>query len=516
MQGACDGTPPALQLGPGDWIGWGATSANLRFQPRPGFDAAQAGRLKLKWAFGFPGASAAQAQPAVVGRRVFVANTNRHVYSLDMQTGCYWWDFEATAGVRTGVTVAPIGEASGAAPARYAAYFADQRAGVYALDAATGRLLWKTVADDQPLSRVTGTPTLYAGHLYVPLVAAEEGQAMNPGYACCRTRGGLVALDATTGRIVWKTYTIPEAKLQGKTATGIEKWGPSGASIWSSPTVDPKRKLLYASTGNNFSQPATETSDAVLAFSLETGKIVWAHQLGMQDMFNMSCVVENKSNCPDPRGPDHDLGSSSNLVTLRSGKTILTVGQKSGIAWALDPDKRGEVIWKAGVGRGSELGGIQWGPASDNENVYVAVSDIAFEDPTFKPGQRFKPLPDQGGGLYALQVATGERIWYAAPKPCGTRPACSPAQSAAVTAVPGAVFSGSVDGFLRAYSTSDGRVLWEFDTAREWPTRNGVKATGGSMDAAGPAVAGGMLFVNSGYGAWGGMPGNVLLAFGVE
>ncbi len=506
MGGACEGSPPPLRPGPGDWIGWGAGTANLRFQPSAGFDAAQVGHLKLKWAFGFSGAFAAAAQPAVAGGRVFVANTNRHVYSLDMQTGCYWWDFEATAGIRTGITISAAG----------VAYFADQRAGVYSLDAATGRLLWKTIADDQPASRVTGTPTLYEGRLYVPLVAAEEGQAMNPKYECCRAHGGMVALDAATGRPVWKTFTTAEAKPQGKTADGVQTWGPSGASIWSSPTIDPKRKLLFASTGNNFSQPATDTSDAVLAMALDTGRIVWSRQLSAEDAFNMACVVENKVNCPDPPGPDHDLGSSPNLVTLGNGKTILTVGQKSGIMWALDPDKRGAPIWKTGVGHGSELGGIQWGPASDNQNVYAAVSDITFDDPTFKPGQKFKPLPDKGGGLFALQAATGERIWYAAPKPCGSRPQCSPAQSAAVTVIPGAVFSGSVDGFLRAYSTKDGHVLWEFDTAREWETRNGVKANGGSMDGAGPAISGGMLFVNSGYGAWGGMPGNVLLAFGVE
>ena len=389
MTGACEGSPPPFQLRPEDWMGWGANGSNLRFQAQPGFGAANVRALKLKWAFGFPGAFAAASQPAIAGGRVFIANTNRHVYSLDMKTGCYWWDFETSAGVRTGISIAAVP----GTPGRYVAYFADQRAGVYALDAVTGRLLWKTVADDHPLSRVTGTPTLYQGRIFVPLVAGEEGLAMNPKYECCQGRGGMAALDAVTGRPLWKTLTVEAAKPRGKNAAGTMAWGPSGASIWSSPTIDPKRKLLFASTGNNFSSPGTKTSDAVLAFALETGQIVWTRQLSETDTFNMSCVVTDKSNCPDPRGPDHDLGSSPNLVTLRSGKTILTVGQKSGIVWALDPDREGAVIWKAGIGRGGELGGIQWGPASDNENVYAAVSDITFEDPTFKPNQRFKPLP---------------------------------------------------------------------------------------------------------------------------
>lgn len=516
MSGACEGSPPPMKLDAtpdsGDWNGWGASTANLRFQKQPGFAAGDVGRLKLKWAFGFPGAGAASAQPAVAGGRVFVANTNRHVYSLDMKTGCYWWDLETSAGVRSGITIAKLP----GSPERYAAYFGDQRAGVYAVDAVTGKILWKAVAHDHPLSRIVGTPTFYEGRLYVGIVDAEEGPAMSPKYECCTGRGGLAAFDAATGRLIWKTMTIEEAKVMGKTPGGVPMWGPSGASIWASPTVDPKRKLIYASTGNNFSNPPTKTSDSVIAFAMDTGKMVWVRQLGENDSFNMACVVVDKSNCPDQHGPDFDLASSVNLVTLRAGKTILTVGQKSGVAWGLDPDRQGAVVWKAGVGHGSELGGIQWGPASDGENVYVAVSDITFEDPTFKPGQRFKPLPDKGGGLYALQAATGERIWYAAPKPCGERQQCSPAQSAAVTAIPGLVFSGSVDGFLRAFSTKDGRVMWEFDTAREFTTRNGVKANGGSMDGAGPAVGGGMVFVNSGYGAWGGMPGNVLLAFGIE
>ncbi len=512
MSGACEGAPPPMKLDSSDWNGWGAIPSNLRYQERPGFAAGDLGKLKLKWAFGFPNAGSASAQPAVAGGRVFVANSNRHVYSIDMKSGCYWWDLETSAAVRTGVAVAKMP----GAPERYALYFGDQRAGVYAVDAATGKIIWKVVAHDHPMARIVATPTVHDGRVYVGLVDAEEGPAISPKYECCTGRGGLVALDAATGKIMWKTMTLEEAKEQGKTADGVPMWGPSGASIWGSPTVDAKRKLVYAGTGNNFSSPPSKTSDAVIAFAMDTGKIVWTRQLGENDSFNMACVVADKRNCPQEHGPDFDIGSSINLVTLRGGKTMLTVGQKSGVAWGLDPDKLGAIVWKAGVGRGSELGGIQWGTASDGENVYVAVSDITFEDPTFRPGQRFKPLPDKGGGLYALQVSTGERIWYAAPKPCGSRPQCSPAQSAAVTAIPGVVFSGSVDGFLRGFSAKDGRVLWEFDTAREFTARNGVKANGGSMDGAGPAVAGGMVFVNSGYGNWGGTPGNVLLAFGIE
>lgn len=508
MTGACAAGGTFRMTGP-SWNGWGNGLENLRFQKNTTITAEQLPKLKLKWAFGLPGTVIAYGQPTVVGGRVFTGSANRSVYSLDAATGCYHWIFEATGNVRSAITVAKVGD-------RHLAFFGDSRARAYAVDAETGKLVWKVTADESNLVRVTGAPAYHDGKLYVPLSTTEDGPAVNPKYECCVSRGGVVALNAATGAEIWTAYSIVEEPTKrGKNKIGTQLWGPSGAAIWNSPTIDVKRKVLYAGTGDNHSHPATTTSDAVLAIALDSGKIVWHRQLTPADAFNVACVTPDKTNCPDPRGPDHDIGSSVNLVALRN-RDVLVVGQKSGIVWALDPDKQGAVLWKTGVGRGGELGGVQWGTASDNANVYVAVSDIVFQDPELKPGVRMKPDPKVGGGLFALQVATGEKIWHTPAPPCHDRPGCSPAQSAAVTAIPGLVFSGSVDGRLRAYSTRDGRIVWEYDTAREFPTVNGVKANGGSMDASGPTFAGGMMFVNSGYGTWGGFPGTVLLAFGVE
>jgi polyvinyl alcohol dehydrogenase (cytochrome) len=224
--------------------------------------------------------------------------------------------------------------------------------------------------------------------------------------------------------------------------------------------------------------------------------------------------MPDKSNCPDVNGPDVDFASAPILVTLASGRRVLVAGQKSGVVHALDPDRDGAVLWSTRIGKGGTLGGVQWGSAADQSNVYVALSDLGRISLTYTTSSDVDSKA--GGGMFALRLDNGERVWYTPPAECGERPRCSPAQSAAVSAIPGVAFSGSVDGHLRAYSTTDGRIVWDFDTVRSFDTVNGVAARGGSLDGPGPAIAGGMLFVNSGYGNSGGIPGNVFLAFSVD
>jgi len=510
--GMCPDTKSAFSPVGESWNGWSPDLANTRFQPK-GLTADQVPRLKLKWAFGFAGTFVANGQPTVVGGRIFVPSANRNLYSLDAGTGCQYWSFEAQAPVRTAVAVATVkGETT-----RHIAFFGDQRGNAYAVDASNGELLWRTHIDDHSHAKIVGALQYFDGRVFVPLTAGEEGPAMNPKYECCSARGGLIALDARTGKQLWKTYTIEETPhVVGKTSAGTNIWGPSGASIWSAPTIDEEKKIIYAGTGDNFSEPATKTSDAVIAFDMATGKILWSRQLTELDVFNMACIGPQKASCPSEAGPDVDIGSSPILVKLANGKRVLLVSQKSGVMHALDPDKKGEILWQTRIGKGSALGGIQWGSASDGKNVYAALSDIGFVNDGFTPGQKRVVDPKAGGGLFALKVETGEKVWAAPPPDCGDRLNCSPAQSAAVTVIPAVVFSGSVDGHLRGYSTRDGKVIWDFDTARDFSTVNGVTAKGGSMDGPGPTIAGGMLYVSSGYGAWGGLQGNVLLAFSVE
>ena len=500
-------------VGP-SWNGWGVKPANARFQDAAaaGIAAADVGRLKVKWAFGFQGDQSAYAQPAVVSSGIFRGSPAGVVYALNAATGCIHWSFEAERAVRTAVMIERVRTASGP---RNAAFFGDQGGTAYAVDAATGALLWKTKVEDFPGSRVTGSPVFHNGRLYVPVASGEETAGAAPDYQCCRSRGSLVALDAGTGKQVWKTYMIPEEPIPTKKSpAGTQLWGPSGASIWNSPTIDLTRNLLYVGTGNNFSDPPTRTSDAIVAVELASGKIRWSRQMTASDAWTVGCRLPDKTNCAEANGPDFDFSSSPILVTTVSGRRVLVAGQKSGMVHGLDPDADGKVLWSVKVGEGGTMGGVQWGSAADRSNAYVALSDIGRI--TLPNTLATDADPKRGGGMFALRVDTGEQVWYTPPPGCGDRPRCSPAQSAAVSAIPGVVFSGAVDGHLRAYATANGAIVWDFDTAVPYQTVNGVVARGGSLNGPGPAIAGGMLFTNSGYVNAGGMPGNVLLAFSVD
>jgi len=496
--GMCPAAAKPFRLEGAGWNGWGVDPANTRYQEHGGIAADQVPKLKLKWAFGFPGTSVAYAQPAVVGGRVFAGSGSGKVYSLDAATGCTYWSFEAGMGVRTAISIGSI------AAGKYAAYFGDLAAVVYAVDASSGKLLWKQHVDDHPVARVTGAPVLFEGRLYVPVASVEEASAMSPTYECCKFRGGIVALDAATGKQIWKSYSVLDpAKPTKKSKAGTQLYGPAGAAIWSAPTIDAKRKLIYAATGNSYTDVDINTSNAILAIDMDSGRLKWASQVLAKDNFVMGCRP-GQDGCPAEMGPDHDFGSSPILRTLANGKQIILAGQKSSTLYGMDPDQQGKVLWQIKLGQGGALGGIEWGFAADSTNAYVAVSDRISRAP---------------GGLHAIRMEDGEKLWSRMPAKLDCEPrakGCNSAQSAAISVIPGVVFSGSVDGHLRAFSTKTGEIVWDFNTAQTFQTVNGVEATGGSIDAGGPAIANGFVFTNSGYGVWNGLPGNVLLAFSVE
>jgi polyvinyl alcohol dehydrogenase (cytochrome) len=496
--GRCTSTPPLPNPSSlPSWSGWSPAVSNTRLQDarQAGLTAADVPKLTLKWAFGFPDATSAWSQPTVAGGRLFVGSQNGTVYSLDAKTGCIHWTFSARSGVRTAVAFGSRDGSNG-----YTVYFGDTGANVYALDAASGREIWSRELDEHPHARITGSPTLYRGRLYVPVASIEETAASQPGYECCTFRGSLSALDAGTGATLWRTYTVPEPEVVGRNPAGVALWGPSGVGIWSAPTIDVKRGVVYATTGNSYSAPMQPTADAIVAFDLETGAIKWIRQVTAQDVFGCRAGT---SNCGERPGPDADLGTPAMLVALPGGRDLIVVGQKSGMTYAIDPDKEGAIVWQYRAGEGSIWGGIQWGAAVDLENAYFPVSDIR------------NPKP---GGLHAVTLTTGERAWYVPPPPlqCGSGAGCSAALISAPTLIPGVLFSGSNDGALRAHATKDGSVIWSFDTNREFMTLNGVRAGGGAIQGPGPTVVGGMLFLNSGYGDHLGRPGNVLLAFEVQ
>ncbi|MDZ4797432.1 MAG: PQQ-binding-like beta-propeller repeat protein [Bryobacteraceae bacterium] len=456
--------------------------------------AANLPSLKLRWAFGFEGEVMAFAQPTVSGNRLYVGSASGSVYALDAATGCTHWQFEAEAAVRTAIVVQ--GDRL---------WFGDLHSNVYSVDSGSGEMRWKKKLDAHPSARITAAPALHEGRLYVPVSSFEEGMASMPSYSCCTFRGSLVALDATSGRQIWQRFTIDKpAAVRGKNKQGAAQRGPSGVAIWSTPTVDPKRGLVYVTTGDNYSDPGTPLSDAILAIRLNNGSIAWAKQVLANDRWNAACLGD-KVNCPEDNGPDADFGSSALLTRTPSGRELLIAAQKSGIVWALDPDKRGEIVWSTPAGKGGPLGGIQWGHALDATQVYAPISDVQLPD-----------MANTGGGLVALNLETGKVAWKAPPAACGTRAPCSPAQMAAAAVIPGAVISGARDGIYRAYAAGDGSILWSFDTWRDFETVNNVAARGGSIDGPGPTIAGNMMYVNSGYSLWNGRGGNVLLAFSAD
>jgi polyvinyl alcohol dehydrogenase (cytochrome) len=497
------------------WNGWGQNLMNTRFQDakQAGITAADVSRLKVKWAFGFPATLDANAHPAYANGRIFIGSTAGNVYSLDAASGCIRWYFNAAGGVRSALSIGRLNTDAGV---HYAAFFGDGQSFAYAVDAETGKLIWRTKVESFPAGHITGSPVFYNNRLYVPVASGEEGAGASPDYECCRFRGSMVALDATTGRQIWKTYTIAEEPHKTtRNKIGTQLWGPSGAPIWSSPSIDVKRNVLYATTGDNYSDPTSKMSDAFVAFDLDTGKILWSRQLTEKDAYTSACRIPDKTNCPESNGPDFDFSSGPILVNLANGKRALVAGQKSGLVHAVDPDNQGELRWSVRVGQGGTNGGVQWGSATDGTNVYVALADLGRVVVPYSLSTDVDPK--RGGGMFALNLADGKRVWYTPPVPCPqNKKRCSPAQSAAVTAIPGVVFSGSVDGHLRGYSTKNGSVIWDVDTEQAYQTVNGGEGHGGSMDGPGPVIAGGMLFVDSGYAAGGGVPGNVLLAFSVD
>jgi polyvinyl alcohol dehydrogenase (cytochrome) len=506
---------PFTAAPPSAWNGWSPTPTNDRFQAKPGaaLAAVDVPKLKVKWAFGFAGDTSAATQPTIVDGRVFVGSTSGRVYALSLSEGCAYWTFDADTQVRTAVAVGR--ERAGAAPA---VFFADVAANIYSLDAATGQLRWKKKADEHPIARVTGTPKFADGRLYVPVSSLEELVGADPKYSCCTFRGSVMALDASTGDQIWKTYTIGETpKPTTKNRLGTQLYGPSGAAVWSSPTLDLERRTIYIGTGDSYSEPAAPTSDAIMAIDLDSGAIKWVRQLTSGDAWNLACGGADSANCPASNGPDFDFGSPPILVTLPSGERRLVVGQKSGVVHGLDA-ATGKVLWSTRIGKGGVLGGVQWGSATDGRLAYVALSDQtmrARDGGAIVIGQTVLD-PAIGGGLFALRLTDGSTSWHTPPSACGDRPMCSPAQSAAITAIPGVVFSGSVDGHFRAYATDTGKVVWAFDTARDFDAVNKVKARGGAIDVGGPAVAEGVVLTTSGYPTVGGRGGNVLLAFTVD
>lgn len=503
------GNPPAS-------LGWGVDHANSRLQPTDsaGISKEQVAELEVKWAFAYPNAIKARSQPVVGGGAVYFGGPDGTVRALDAKTGCLRWSYRATAEVRTAPVLSPW-SAQDDDP-QPVLYFADLLARVYALDARTGELRWMMKVDDHPDATVTGAVALAGDRLYVPVSSLEVVSAGDPNYECCTFRGSVAAMDAATGAVVWKSYVIEnEPAESGTTVAGTRTLGPSGAPIWNSPTIDLERNRLYVGTGENYSSPADGNSDAVMAFDLDSGKKLWVSQQTVNDAWNIACLIEgvdDHSNCPVENGPDYDFGASVILVPLADAGDVVVGGQKSGSVMGIDPDT-GETLWSSKLGRGGVQGGVHFGMASDASRVYVPINDMYYVVDDLLYGEDDPPRP----GLYAINAENGETDWFVpAPDVCGDLQNCDPGISQAIAAIPGAVVAGYLDGHLRIHAGDSGEILWDLDTVKDFETVSGELARGGSFSGGGAAIADGMIYINSGYGMYNHMPGNVLLAIGVK
>jgi polyvinyl alcohol dehydrogenase (cytochrome) len=499
---SCD-SPQELQGDGALWSGWSPDLDNARLQPaeHAGLTPADLDKLELRWAFGFPGSSSVGIQPAALGDRLFVGSPAGGVYALNAKSGCAVWKFPTAGPVRATPIVAPDPDGEG-----HVLYIADRKAWLYAIDAETGELRWRQQQETHPVSQITATPVLHEGVLYFSTASVEKGLSASPEYNCCTFRGSVIAVDAATGKQKWQTWLVGEPTLQKTGESGLRRYGPSGVGAWSAATIDVRAGALYVTTGNAYTGPVPETSDAVVALALDTGELRWTYQGEADDAWTLACVTPGADPVvTEECGPDLDFGSSAILRELPNGKRLLLAGQKSGVMHALDPDNNGALVWKKRLSPGGVLGGIEWGFAADQQMLYVPISDVWENQNT----------PVNAGGLYAVNIEDGETVWQTpAPQPdCKDKPGCNAGQPQAATLTPGLVFSGSMDGHLRAYDMKDGRIVWDVDTKGSHETVNGLAGSGGSLKGAGVTVINGWVYVASGYGLWG-MPGNVLLAYG--
>jgi polyvinyl alcohol dehydrogenase (cytochrome) len=455
-------------------------------------------------------------QPAIGYGAVFVGSQDGSVYAFDLNTGCLRWRFQAAAEVRTAIVLQTSADSAGSPPL---AYFGDILARMYALNALTGELVWARKADEHPAATLTGTAALVGDRLFVPVSSLEVIPAADPKYECCTFRGKILALDARTGEAIWEHHSIPQEPTEtSRTSIGTRVLSPSGAPIWSSPAVDRARNIIYFGTGENYSTPADGNSNSVMAVDMTTGKRLWHRQSTPGDAWNVACMMVNNPNCPPEDGPDYDHGASMILVhTGRDAqgraRQTLVAGHKDGSVFGLDPDASGKLLWKTRIGRGSIQGGVHFGMAAEGTRVYVPINDMNDTG----NGDVLDPKAARPG-IHAVETRTGKLLWsHVQQNVCPPDlKFCDPGISSAVTATPGAVFAGHLDGWVRAYDGRTGKVLWQYDTKPKIRTVNGLMASGGSMSGAGPAVGDGHLVINSGYGLYSHAPGNLLLVFSAD
>ena len=482
--------------------GWGIDADNHRLQRQTTLTRNNVQSLRLAWSYGLANKKP-RMWPLATEDTLFIGDTGRGIVALDRNSGCERWMHSQPGEIASAILHLKIGT-------RTALLYLERTSGVYAIDATDGTPIWHAEVNDQPLPLYSGTPFIAGNVVYVPISSVEVALAMNPIYGCCRTSGGMAAFNAATGKKLWFRRTISSpARQVGRHWRFVKEYGPSGAPAWAAPLYNAKRGLIYFGTGENYSRPTTNTSDAIFALAGMTGALKWVHQFTTNDSYNTSCDVPfDHPNCRRPKGPDLDFGAPPVMVHLADNRDVLVVGQKSADIYGLDPDN-GAILWKNRLGRGGALGGVHWGIAANEDAglVFVPISDI--EDASHATrGSR--------PGLYALDAATGKIRWqHARTSRCAERN-CYGGISAAITATPDLIAAESFDGILEIYDAINGRLLWSDDSWKHYATVNGVPASGGTYDAHGPMIAGDQIIVTSGYDSFFQKPGNALLVYQLQ
>ena len=482
-------------------------------------------QLELAWALAFPKVTDMRSQPAIIGDTLYFGDKTGKLYAIDRKRGCVLRHSQVLSGIRSAISVVKLSDGS------EALVFADSLASVFAVDPQTLEVRWQHSARLFNTSVITGSISYHDDQLFVPISSYEVAVSGSPTYACCQSHGGLIALDASSGERLWEWHATDNASLRGQTSAGVDIFGPSGASVWTTPAIDAKRGRIYFGTGENMTHPATDTSDAIIALDMVTGELAWKFQATVGDVWNAGCLGDGP-NCPEDPGGDFDFGASVIIAADASGRELLLAGQKSGEVYALNPEPRsaqGELLWRQRVSDGTTNGGIHWGMSLSGNTLVVPVADPE------RDREGYTPRP----GLYALDLASGAVIWeQAVTRGCEVKPENKPliglentrstrkislqdqyqcsffyGLSAAATTTDTVAFSAGLDGVLRAYDIDTGTVLWQTKSAQAFAGVNGITGHGGAVDVSGQVIAGDWLYLQSGYSMFGQLPGNVLLAY---
>ena len=492
-------------LGKSHWSSWGVTNTNTRYQPDSDIDSRNVSNLKLRWVFNVKGLES-RSPPVVIGNLLIIGTSTGFIYALDKKTGCVHWSYRAEGDIRS----SPLVKLNNAF-----LYFIDSYLTVYSLNLLDGSVRWKTDLPSEEFNFSTGSPVLYGSKLIIPISTIETVMPLDPFHECCKTSGAVVAVDVYTGELIWNHRVLPKAELIGKRLiTRVKKFAPSGAAVWSTPTIDSSGNKIFFGTAQSLQSPASEFSDAIIALDFDTGKRIWSHQTTPKDAFNLACMIPLHPSCPEEDGPDLDFGAAVIYTKDNQGKEIVIAGQKSGWVYAFDP-KDGQKIWSKRLGRGGKLGGVHWGMATKGNTLFVGISDR--EIPSDEGLYDMKPSP----GLYSLDISTGNLLWVSSIELRKDCEECNEKNllgfSAPISITNDVIFAGSLDGRFFAYTTQ-GKRVWAFDTKKDFIAVNAysTKAKGGSIDAAGPVIVDDWVFTNSGFGGHDQIPGNVLLAFSLE